>query len=49
LATHIANGVALVKIPHPRWSHADFIYGKDADAYVYQPLIELLDEDLNKW
>jgi lysosomal acid lipase/cholesteryl ester hydrolase len=45
LASKLKSCKQVIKVPHPRWSHMDFVYGRDADQFVYQPILDLLDAE----
>jgi hypothetical protein len=46
LASRIPNCAGVIQVQHPKWTHVDFIFGEEADVYVYRPILELLRQDL---
>jgi len=38
---NIVNGMLLM-IEYPKWNHLDFLWAKDADKWVYEPLLEYM-------
>lgn len=42
LALKIKNLVGLYKVPLDSFNHVDFLFGKDAEKLVYQPLMKML-------
>lgn len=42
LAEELPNVVAKRAVPHPRFSHVDFLWAKDARVLVYKEMMELM-------
>lgn len=42
LAKNVPNLQGLYKVPMDSFNHIDFIFGKDADTLIYQPILKLL-------
>ena len=39
--------VKLIKIPSPSFNHIDFLFGNDADIYIYNNIIDILQKSYN--
>ena len=41
---NIVNGFGY-EVPYEKWNHLDFIYGIDANLYVYDELLKVMQEN----
>ena len=46
LLTKLPNVAHNYEVPYDAWNHLDFIWGIDANIYVYNELLKNLEEDV---
>ena len=44
LSTQLPNLFASYEVPFAKWNHLDYLYGMDADIFVYQELLENMEK-----
>ena len=42
--SNIVNGFGW-EVPYEKWNHLDFIYGIDANIYVYEEMLKVMQEN----
>uniref|UniRef100_A0A182R885 Lipase n=1 Tax=Anopheles funestus TaxID=62324 RepID=A0A182R885_ANOFN len=42
LYSYLPNSIGLFRVPDPRWTHLDFVYGIDANTFLYERVISLM-------
>lgn len=49
LASELPNVIAFRQIPHPRFTHGDFMFAIDADTLVYRDVVRIMREAEQKY
>ncbi|XP_058064940.1 lipase 3-like [Anopheles bellator] len=42
LHSHLSNSIGLFRVSDPRWNHLDFVWGTDANSFVYERVISFM-------